>query len=150
MAYQHNDGRHCDREPQRLPLRLCILYCCRSRRNSLHLTHCSYVLGLVAPRSTVLILTFGDREGACESILADSDALLKRMSTDVFQAFDSPLLADEHSNSSGRDMAKTDRIGGAKVRYGATTQYGRSDQRKLAFANPVLVSEPQKGMRFDL
>jgi hypothetical protein len=69
---------------------------------------------------------------------------------DTSQAFESPLLADEHSNSSGRDLAKVERIGGAEVKYGATSQYGRPDQVKLAFANPVLVTEPQKGMKFDL
>lgn len=47
-------------------------------------------------------------------------------------------------------MAKEDRIGGAEVRYGATSQYGRPEQQKLAFGNPVLVSEPQKGMKFDI
>lgn len=64
------------------------------------------------------------------------------------QAFESPLLADVNSNSSGRDLAK--QVGEVRVRYGSTAQHGLSKKSKLAFANPMLVECPEKGATFDL
>ena len=57
------------------------------------------------------------------------------------QAFESPLLTDVNSNSSGRDLANT--VGEVRVRYGATHQYGMPEKTKIAFANPIVVKQPE-------
>ena len=74
--------------------------------------------------------------------------------TDPLQAFEAPLLAGFNSNSSGRQMARA--AGDAEVQYGETRHvvlHGGSaypEQKRLAFAAPQFISDPQKNEKFDV
>jgi hypothetical protein len=80
----------------------------------------------------------------CVSVVRDPVIII----TNTSQAFESPLLTDVNSNSSGRDLARN--VGEVRVRYGATSQYAMPEKTKLAFGNTAAVVRPEKGARFDL
>ena len=67
--------------------------------------------------------------------------------TNALQAFDSSLLADVNSNSSGRDLARN--IGDIYVRYGSA-QCGTPARSKLVFGDPAVLEQPEKGAKFDV
>ena len=73
---------------------------------------------------------------------------LRRRILIIFQAFESPMLAECNSNSSGRDLAEA--AGAAKVRYGAIRTDQKSDKTKLCFGDPEDIVPPENGMRFDI
>ena len=64
------------------------------------------------------------------------------------KAFESPLLADCNSNSSGRDVAKF--VGEKSIRYGVVKSSPHGEKTRLAFADPGSVGLPRKGERFDV
>ena len=70
------------------------------------------------------------------------------INADERQAFESPLLVDCNSNSSGRDIAKF--VGEPEIRYGAKRGSHSDEKTRLAFADPAAVHSPQKGERFDV
>lgn len=62
------------------------------------------------------------------------------------KAFQSPILDQCNSNSSGREIAKG--IGETRLQYGA--KYSMDKDIALAFARPELVNRPVKEVRFDV
>lgn len=63
----------------------------------------------------------------------------------VAEAFDSPLLDQCNSNSSGREIAKVQ--SDTRLRYGVTKSTDKTTV--LAFARPELVDRPVKDAKFD-
>ena len=58
------------------------------------------------------------------------------------------MLADCHSNSSGRDLAEE--VGSVRVRYGVMMDDTLTGKKsKLAFGDSSSVSHPMNRMRFD-
>lgn len=64
----------------------------------------------------------------------------------MVKAFESPILDQCNSNSSGRDIAKV--LGEIRLQYGATKSADKNTA--LAFASPELVDRPVKDARFDV
>ena len=64
----------------------------------------------------------------------------------LHQAFESPLLANEDSNSSGRDIARS--VDDRPIRYGARSDFSMHGRTKLAFADPSVVLKPESGAKF--
>jgi hypothetical protein len=64
----------------------------------------------------------------------------------LLKAFESPLLAEFNSNSSGRDLARATTA--SSVRYGARSAR-EYDGQKLAFGQYESVRTPLKGTAFD-
>lgn len=65
------------------------------------------------------------------------------------QAFESPLLADCNSNSSGGDIAR--KAGETPIRYGVIASEDQTKAGvKLAFADPAVVEKPRSGMLIDI
>lgn len=63
------------------------------------------------------------------------------------KAFESPMLAECNSNSSGRELAEA--VGSVRVRYGVVSDHAVNGTAKLAIASADLVAAPKAGMRFD-
>ena len=99
------------------------------------------VLGLVEDRSTGLFFPAGDGQSMFNQILYWIK--LTRM-----QAFQSPLLADYNSNSSGRDLANASED--VETRYGSVSPGEEGEKRQLAFGQPEMVENPERGARFDV
>lgn len=67
--------------------------------------------------------------------------------SNVNQAFNSPMLANVNSNSSGRDIAEV--AGETRVQYGVFRNDSTGTAR-LGFGHPDFVNRPRKGMRFEV
>lgn len=65
----------------------------------------------------------------------------------MLKAFESPMLAECNSNSSGRELAEA--VGSVRVRYGVVSNDAVNGKAKLAVASVDLASPPKAGMRFD-
>ena len=68
--------------------------------------------------------------------------------SDLQQAFESPMLANVNSNSSGRDIARG--FGDVRVKYGTKMGDPMHGNAKLASGDPAFVNKPAKGARFDV
>lgn len=92
-------------------------------------------------RPTYVLLSARVGEGKSSGVCYPEHSWLTEL-----QAFESPLLKESNSNSSGRDIAKA--LGKTETRYGAAMDAAGQTSR-LVFANPSRVEVPRREARFN-